>query len=219
MFSQFKDSKKIFKFSTITIYEHLGGPIVPYIDGRGTKINLYRSRYQMFQRVWSFQNKSIQFSAYMTILHISFPVPIKETFSVKICDVPPGRILCWYKILQPLNGLCCLIHMFLLWRSDLKINVYLIYLKISFVLCKYIYTRQISIVTQDSGTDNCTHHCLLCYMFAIKRIRQPKHQVHHVFNKYTIQNNKYSSKLIYRVSSRGNFCHEITHFFAYNLPV
>ena len=127
--------------------------------------------------------------------------------------------LCWYKILQPLNGLCCLIHMFLLWRSDLKINVYLIYLKISFVLCKYIYTRQNSIVTQDSGTDNCTHHCLLCYMFAIKRIHQPKHQVHHVFNKYTIQNNNYSSKLIYGVSLWGNFFHEFTHFSANNLQV
>ena len=156
MFSQFKDSKKIFKFSTITIYEHLGGPIVPYIDGRGTKINLYRYRCLDIKCSKGFEVfKTSRFNSlltFMTILHISFLVPIKETFSVKICDVPPGRILCWYKILQPLNGLCCLIHMFLLWRSDLKINVYLIYLKISFVLCKYIYTRQNSIFTQDSGT-------------------------------------------------------------------
>ena len=154
MFSQFKDSKKIFKFSTITIYEHLGGPIVPYIDGRGTKINLYRYRCLDIKCSKGFEVfKTSRFNSlltFMTILHISFLVPIKETFSVKICDVPPGRILCWYKILQPLNGLCCLIHMFLLWRSDLKINVYLIYLKISFVLC-IIYTRQNSIVTSGEN--------------------------------------------------------------------
>ena len=39
-------------------------------------------------------------------------------------------------------------------------------------------------------------------MYAIqKKERQPRNQLHHMFIKYTIQNIKYSSKLVYAVLS------------------
>ena len=38
-----------------------------------------------------------------------------------------------------------------------------------------------------------------------KKERQPRHQLHHMFIKYTIQNIEYSSKLVYAVLSYGNF--------------
>ena len=52
-----------------------------------------------------------------------------------------------------------------------------------------------------------------------KKERQPRHQLHHMFTKYTIQNIKYSSKLVYAILSLSNFRRKSMHFLAYNLQV